>query len=247
MPAREEVIARIAALGFAGADAGVLADCFLDAEARGKQGHGLVRVAQLESSVDLRPGARPERVVAEPEFERWEGRGAVGYLTLAAICDAQIASPPARVRLVVAADAFPIGALGYWVRRLADHGLLAALTATSPPHLAPPDGGPPLAGTNPLAIAVPSSDGRPLVADVSMARATYGDVLRGAAAPEDVVAFGGDQAHKAFAVALGLQVFVEALAGPEGYGAVLVVARPTADPIPALRARAGQSRLPGDS
>src|SRR5207248_8628184 len=35
--------------------------------------------------------ARPERVLAEPGFERWDGNGAVGYLTLAAICDAQLA------------------------------------------------------------------------------------------------------------------------------------------------------------
>jgi hypothetical protein len=59
------------------------------------------------------------------------------------------------------------------------------------------------------------------------------------------VPFGGEQAHKAFALALGLQLLVEALAG-DGYGAVLVVARPEADPVPALRARAGGSHLPGD-
>ena len=36
----------------------------------------------------------PERVVAEEGFERWHGRGALGYLTLATICDGQIADPP---------------------------------------------------------------------------------------------------------------------------------------------------------
>ena len=56
--------------------------------------------------------------------------------------------------------------LGYWVRRLAEGGLVAALTTTSPPRLAHPDGGPKLAGTNPLAIGIPSSDGPPVVADV---------------------------------------------------------------------------------
>ena len=51
--------------------------------------------------------------------------------------------------------------LGWYVRRLAEGGLVAALTATSPARLAHPAGGEPLAGTNPLAIAIPSSDGRP--------------------------------------------------------------------------------------
>ena len=165
---------------------------------------------------------------------------------LAKIVEAQLADPPDRARLIVAADTFPTGMLGYWVRKLAQGGLVATLTATSPARLGSPTGGPKLAGTNPLAIAIPSSDGRPLVADVSMGAVTYGDVLTGAASPEELIPFGGDQAHKAFALALGLQLLVDALAGDGNYGAVMLVARPEGDPVPALRARATGLRLPGD-
>jgi LDH2 family malate/lactate/ureidoglycolate dehydrogenase len=246
-PTAADVHARLRALGFDDADARTLADHFLDSEKRGRPSHGLTRVVWLETLPDLRPGARAERVVSEPGFERWDGRGALGYLTLAAIVDAQLAAPPARARVVVAADCFPTGALGYWVRRLAAGGLAAVLTATSPPRLPHPEGGPPLAGTNPLAIGVPSSDGHTLVADASMGKATYGDVLAGVASEEDLVPFGGEQAHKAFALAVGLHALVDALAGP-GYGALLVVARPEADPVPALRERAREAgvRLPGE-
>ncbi|MGZ4381877.1 MAG: hypothetical protein ACXVZ3_10690, partial [Gaiellaceae bacterium] len=66
----------------------------------------------------------------------------------------------------------------------------------------------------------------------------------GAARAEDLVPFGGAQAHKAFALAVGLQAVVDALVGGESYGAVLLVARPEADPVPALRATG--VRLPGD-
>ena len=199
----------------------------------------------LRTLPDLDPAARPERVVAEPGFERWEGRGALGYLTLAAICAAQLADPPVRSRLVVAADCFPTGVLGYWVRRLAEAGLAAALTATSPARLSHPDGGEPLVGTTPLAIGVPSSDGRLLVADVSMGRVTHGDVIAGRAAPGELVPFGGDQAYKAFALAAGLQLLVDALA-VGSYGALLLVIRPEADPVPGFRALAAGLRLPGD-
>jgi hypothetical protein len=136
--------------------------------------------------------------------------------------------------------------LGHYVRRLADAGLVAVLTSTSPLRLGHPDGGPKLASTSPLAIAIPSSDGRPIVADVSMGRVTYGDVLSGKAAEDDLVPFGGEQAHKAFALAVALQLLVDSQIG-DGYGAVLVVARPAADPVPSLRARAAGMRLPGDS
>jgi LDH2 family malate/lactate/ureidoglycolate dehydrogenase len=203
------------------------------------------RIEWLATLADLDPTARPERVLADIGFERWDGRGALGYITLARIVESQLDDPPERARLIVAGDCFPTGVLGYWVRKLAVGGLAAVLTATSPPRLAHPDGGPPLAGTNPLAIAVPSSDGRPFVADVSMGKVTYGDVLVGAAAEQDLVPFGGEQAHKAFALALGLHMLVDSLVG-EGYGALLLVARPEADPVPALRARAGGVRLPGD-
>jgi (2R)-3-sulfolactate dehydrogenase (NADP+) len=183
----EEALPRLRALGFGDADAGVLADHFLDAERRGKRGHGLARIDWLERLADVDPSAKPRRLVAEPCYERWSGDGALGYLTLAAVCEAQVATPPQRARLVVAEDCFPTGVLGYWARRLADSGLVAVLTATSPARLGHPEGGPPLAGTNPLAIAVPSSDGRPLVVDVSMGQVTYGDVIAGLASEGEIV------------------------------------------------------------
>jgi (2R)-3-sulfolactate dehydrogenase (NADP+) len=245
MSNRDGVFDTLQGLGYSDDDANTLADHFLDAEARGKRGHGLTRVEWLTTLDDLHPAAKPERVVAGPGFERWDGRGALGYLTLAAICRAQLEDPPAQARVIIAAHCFPTGMLGYWVRKLADGGLVAALTATSPARLAHPAGGEPLAGTNPLAIAIPSSDGKPVVADVSMGAVTYGDVLAGAASNDELVPFGGEQAHKAFALAVGLQLLVDALIG-EGYGAVMLVARPEADPVPALRARAGGARLPGD-
>jgi LDH2 family malate/lactate/ureidoglycolate dehydrogenase len=241
-----EPLARLTALGFSLDDAKTLADHFNDAERRGKRGHGYARVEWLETLEGLDPSAQPECTVAEACYERWEGRGALGYLTLAAICDGQLEDPPEAARLVVAHDCFPTGMLGYWARRLADGGLIAALTATSPPRLGHPEGGPKLAGTNPLAIAIPSSDGRPIVSDVSMGRVTYGDVIAGAASEDELVPFGGEHAHKAFALALGLQLLVDALAGGR-YGAVLLVAQPHADPVPALRERAPGVRLPGDA
>ena len=241
---QEEARDRVRALGFSDAAVDLLVEHFADAERRGKVGHGFSRVVWLEG-LEIDSGARPDRVVADEGFERWNGGGALGYLVLDEIVRATLARPPAHVRVVVAERCFPTGMLGHWVRRLADGGLVAALTATSPRRLAHPEGGPPLTGTNPLAIAIPSSDGAPLVADVSMGAVTHGAVLAGAASPEELVPFGGEQSYKAFALAAGLQLFVDALAGDEP-GAVLVVARPEHDPVPAFRELAGGRRLPGD-
>jgi LDH2 family malate/lactate/ureidoglycolate dehydrogenase len=241
----DEALPRLLDLGFEQRDAETLAEHFLDAEARGKAGHGLARVEWLAGQ-EIDPAAKPERLVEEEGYERWDGRGALGYLTLAEICSAQLASPPRHARVVVASNCFPTGMLGHWTRKLADGGLVAALTATSPARLGHPDGGPLLAGTNPLSIAIPSSDGEAVVTDVSMGRVTYGDVIAGRATDSDLVPFGGEHAHKAFALAIGLQLLVDALAG-NGYGAVMFVARPEADPVPAVRRLAAGTRLPGDT
>ncbi len=251
MPAEADVLARLARLGFGKRDARTLADHFLDAERRGKLGHGLSRVDWLETLPDIEPAAIPALTASRPGFEHWDGRGALGYLTLAAICDHLVAEPPRPAKVVVAASCFPTGMLGYWVRRLAEEaGLVALLTATSPPRLAHPDGGPPLVGTTPLAIAIPNPERDPVVVDVSMGKTTYGDVLAGHARPEDLVPFGGEHAHKAFALALGLQLAVEAVAGADaGYGALLVAIEPETSTVPELReaALAVGLRLPGDS
>jgi LDH2 family malate/lactate/ureidoglycolate dehydrogenase len=131
--------------------------------------------------------------------------------------------------------------LGHYARLISEAGLVALLTATSPARLGPP-GGPKLAGTNPLAIGIPGG----IVTDVSMGAVTHGDVLAGLAKPEDLVPFGGDQWHKALALAVGLQLFVDALVRQPGHAAVLLVARPESDPVPTLRAAAEGARLPGD-
>lgn len=231
--------ARLAALGFSAEHAAVLAAHFRWAEEKGETGHGYSRIDWLETWDEVPLGA-PKRV----DDAHWDGEGALGYLTLHAAVQAELASPPEHARVVVCSHTFPTGALGYWVRMLAEGGLVGLLTATSPRRLASPDGGPPLTGTNPLAIGIPSSDGAPAVTDVSMGAVTHGDVLAGLARPEELVPFGGAQAYKAFALAVGLQLFVDALAG-DGFGAVLLVARPEADPVPALRELAGGVRLPG--
>ncbi len=84
-----------------------------------------------------------------------------------------------------------------------------------------------------------------MVSDVSMGAVTHGDVLSGRAVPEELVPFGGPLAHKAFALAVGVELLVSALAGPEP-GAIVLAARAGYDPVPAFRALAAGRRLPGD-
>jgi LDH2 family malate/lactate/ureidoglycolate dehydrogenase len=242
----EEGLARLRALGFHESDAQELWEHFDGAERRGKPSHGYARILWLEGLEGYDATAEPRLAEDTDGFQRWHGGGAIGYLVLGRVVRAQLERPPEHARLVVCERTFPTGMLGHYVRRLAAGGLVALLTTTSPRRLAHPSGGAKLASTSPLAIGIPSGGGAPVVTDVSMAAATWGDVVAGLAGEEDVVPFGGEQAHKAFALAVGLQLLVDALVREEGYGAVLLVARPESDPVPALRRLAAGVRLPGN-
>src|SRR5262249_23619703 len=116
----EDPFGRLRALGFDDVPARTLADHFLDAEARGKSGHRLSRVDWLETLPGIDPAARPRCELRDEGYERWDGNGALGYLTLAAIVEETLASPPRHARVIVGRRTFPTGMLGYWVRKLAD-------------------------------------------------------------------------------------------------------------------------------
>ena len=261
---------RAAGLGFEPARAERLADHFLDAELRGARGHGAERMRWLYGFDDLDPAARPRLEARGEGLARYHAAGTLGYLALAEALDAELADPPTGARLVVVSECFPTGRLGYFAEQGARAGLLALVTATSTARIVHPQGGPPLLGTNPLCLALPG--GPPTVVDVSMGAVTYGAVLKahatGAPLPEgallrgdgsaesdpaEVIAdragiapFGGEAAHKGFALALLVELLCGSLAGLDGHAAAVLLAQPQADAMAALRPGFGDRRVPGD-
>ena len=191
---------------------------FDDAEQRGKLGHGLLADRWLETLDGFDPAAR---AAARPGRRRLRalGRQRRDRLPRARRRSSARSStrPPEQARLVVCEQTFPTGMLGHYARRLASAVSSRSLTATSPRAARPTR----TARSSPARIrsrsAIPSSDGEPLVTDVSMGAVTWGDVIAGLAREDQLVPFGGEQWHKAFALALGLQLLVDALvqrAGP---------------------------------
>ena len=89
-------IARLRARGLSESDAAVVVEHLATADRIGRRGHGLVRIDWLEDLLEasLDPEGRPRRVERSDGFERWNGSGALGHLTLAAICDGIVADPP---------------------------------------------------------------------------------------------------------------------------------------------------------
>ena len=160
---------------------------------------------------------------------------------------AQLAEPPAHARVVVASNCFPTGMLGWYVRRLADGGLVAALTATSPARLSHPRRRRAARRHEPARDRDPELGRRARSSPTSRwARSPTATSCAAPRARRSSSRSAASRRTRRSRSRSGSQLLVDALAG-DGYGAVLVVARPEADPVPALRARAAGLRLPGDS
>jgi len=107
------------------------------------------------------------KVLRETEVSlAFDGGNNVGMLALFHAAEATIKKTAAHgVALVSVTDAWMSGRGAYYVEMIAKHGLVAIYTAASSPLVAPPGGIRPALGTNPIAIAVPSSRG-PIVLDM---------------------------------------------------------------------------------
>lgn len=265
------MLARARALGVEGADAELLVDHFLDAELRGARGHGVERLRWLAGRGPSERGGGLRLVERQDGLARYDGHGALGYLALVRALDAELARPPTGARLVVVSHCFPTGRLGYYAQRVAEHGLVCLLTATSTARIMHPQGGPPVVGTNPFCLAFPDRP-QPAVIDVSMGTITYGAVLKaaadgrplpdGAAAEPDgapctdpdavtsgdagILPFGGPQAYKAFGLALAAELLCGSLGGLEGHSAVALLASPAASPAHLMRQELAGRRFPGE-
>src|SRR6476620_2919062 len=82
------------------------------------------------------------------------------------------------IALVSVTDAWMSGRGAYYVEMIAKHALVAIHTAASPRLVAPPGGTRPVLGTNPIAIAVPSSRG-PIVLDMGTSAYMMTEVMIG--------------------------------------------------------------------
>ncbi len=156
-------------------EARACADSLVDASLRGVDSHGVTMVAIYAERIrsgQIRPGRK--------WIVRREGPGS-------ALCDGQHGVGPhhasAAVDLAVAKarkhglggvslfDGNYVGALAFYVVRVAEAGMLGLCTANSTPRVAPFGGREGLHGTNPIAYAAPRSDGQPLLFDAATGHA----------------------------------------------------------------------------
>jgi LDH2 family malate/lactate/ureidoglycolate dehydrogenase len=165
--ARDLAEGALAGIGYQPDEARIIADHVIDAALCGYEYSGLAKILNVPESEHFRSPRRPMTVLRESEVSlALDGGNNVGMLALFHAAQATIKKAAAHgLALVSVTDAWMSGRSAYYVELIAKGGFVAIHTASSSRLVAPPGGIRPMLGTNPIAIAVPSSRG-PIVLDM---------------------------------------------------------------------------------
>lgn len=172
-------------------DAEPAAEALVDATCRGIGTHGVFRLRQYvrelsEGCYNFAPNvtvAQRTSVSAVVDAD-----GGLGYRPgmLAAELAADIATSSG-IAAVAVRNSHHLGAAGHYVRRTADAGLIAFMTTTTSPTLAPPNGSRPVVGNNPVAYGFPRGPGRePMIVDLALSLVARGHIRAAASRGESV-------------------------------------------------------------
>jgi LDH2 family malate/lactate/ureidoglycolate dehydrogenase len=193
-------VAALTPLGYATADAAVVADHLLAAEAAGMEALGLRRVTWI---AEILAAGAPRGDVSEVVSARGgcvlvDGHGGIGYLAATrAMSAAADLAKASGVGVAAVRNVFLTGSLRVYGNELAHQGLASIITSSAAPAIvAPTPGGRRVLGTNPIAIAVPGNP-YPLIFDSSVTPLAYSELVRRAAIGESLPAGCGlDQAGR---------------------------------------------------
>jgi LDH2 family malate/lactate/ureidoglycolate dehydrogenase len=209
----------LTAWGYSPDDAGYLAETLVDANLRGIDSHGVIRLAAYRARID----ADLTSATAQPVLSgtgaalRVDAHGAAGQI--AARVAARAARDAARehgIAAVAIHGSTHIGAAGYYARWLAGEGLVAVVTSNSEPVVVPFGGRSPLFGTNPFAFAAPTS-GAPISLDMATSTSAMGKVMVAQAEGRSVPADWGVDADGAPTTDPNAITALLPAGGPKGY------------------------------
>lgn len=223
-------------LGLAAADARLVAETLVDANLRGVDSHGVVRLPHYASR--LRNGtvkARPEISVRRtgPSTALVEGDGGMGQLVaVRAMREAIALARESGAGAVGARNSSHCGACAYFVEIAAREGMIGIALTHTDSIMVPPGMKRLFLGSNPIAFGAPAGEGAPLVIDMSTTHAAWGKVIvarqdgkpippdwgvdaagRSTTDAQKVVGLAPTGGHKGYALALMVEVLCAQLMG----------------------------------
>jgi len=147
-------------------EANLVTDEILDAEMRGREGHGASLLPKQAKRIAERKGRMS--IVRENECSALiDGKDNIGPVVSRFCMDlAMRKAKKCGIGIVGTYNKFVFVLAGYHVRRAAENHLIGIITSAAAARVAPWGGIDPILGTNPIAVGIPSK-GRPIVLDMT--------------------------------------------------------------------------------
>jgi LDH2 family malate/lactate/ureidoglycolate dehydrogenase len=181
----------LAAVGVKPDHAEITAARLVEADVRGRTGHGLIRlgpyVQRIEAGgVNLSPEIQVLRET--PVSALIDGDNAMGQVVMTQATELAIEKAEAvGMAWVGTVHSNHAGAAGIYPAMAAERGLISMYFAVANANGMPPWGGnEPVLGTNPIAIAIPAADGQAFQLDIATTVASHGTIKVAAQAGEEM-------------------------------------------------------------
>jgi LDH2 family malate/lactate/ureidoglycolate dehydrogenase len=176
---REMLTGILSSKNYSKQEAEKIAEVLLYAELSGKNTQGVLKLLGSEPAQDIKP-KYPAKTVKETKLSALiDGGGAAGPLSAQIAVDKAIALAKENgFGIVGLNDTFSsVGAIGFYVRKMAQEGLIGVVAASSPRAIAPTGGIEPMFGTNPVAFGFPTEE-YPIVFDMAASAITWYGLVR---------------------------------------------------------------------
>ena len=167
--------------GFTKPDAQTATDHFLENEMSGKASHGIVRIVQTIDIIKKfgLPKAPPTLEHDNGSITTYNAQGNLG--TVAGQTATQAAIKNAKTHGIALTGirnyVSSAGSMTYYLRQIANEGLIAIMGCNSDALVSPPGGRERVIGTNPIGICIPGENGLHMIADLATSAYTYGQVM----------------------------------------------------------------------
>jgi LDH2 family malate/lactate/ureidoglycolate dehydrogenase len=161
-------------------DREVVTTALVDAELRGLETHGVVRLTMYIPLIRkgmINPRPQIEIISESPTHALLDNDYGFGFL--GGVKAMKLCLPKARqegIAMGAVRNSTHFGAAGYYARMAAEEGLIGFSTSNSYPVMAPPGTLTPTFGNNPLAYAFPAGDHPPVVIDMATSVASQGRI-----------------------------------------------------------------------
>ena len=176
---KEWATALLVQWGYRDEDADYLATTLVDANSRGVDSHGVIRLPAYEKRIaaELVSATATPVVTIDGSVIKVDAAGAAGQLAAKAAVEAALdLSRTTGIATAAVHGSTHFGTAGYYARWLAERGAVAIVVSNSEPIVVPFGGKDALLGTNPFAFAAPT-EGDPISLDMATSTSAMGKVF----------------------------------------------------------------------